>query len=323
MPRLEAFDPLPSAPTRARARKPAPQPDRLSARKLYWRRVKRSLKPGLWLLGLCALGVGVTEALHSLPARAPQPALSAAVPTAALTPHRGLGSALAWLGFRVQTIDIEGADPDDLAAIQTAVGVAPGTPIFAPSLSAIQARIQALGPVEGATVERVLPSTLVIDVTERNALAIWQTQLQGQTQFVVIDKQGNVISGQNAAQAKRHEPGLLLLTGPDAPENAAALIAELKAAPSVAAQVVAAERVDGLRWNLILKDQAVVKLPGSANEAAAIGQLAALEGSLKLLERPVEDIDLRQPGRLVVRPYPAPVATGPGGDKSKPGGSTP
>ncbi|WP_298283916.1 cell division protein FtsQ/DivIB [Acidocella sp.] len=310
-----------SGPPRARARKPAPQPDRLSARKLYWRRVKRSLKPGLWLLGLGVLGVGASEALHSLPARqaaATVPSTASAAPAA---PHRGLGGLLAWLGFRVQNIDIEGADPDDLLAIQAAVGVAPGAPIFGPSLSAIQARIQDLGPVEGATVERVLPSTLVIEVAERNALAIWQTQTQGQTRFVVIDKQGDVILGQDAAQAKRREPGLLLLTGPDAPEHAAALINALKAAPSVAAQVVAAERVDGLRWNLILKDQAVVKLPGSADEAAAIGQLAALESSLNLLERPVEDIDLRQPGRLVVRPYPAPA--GPDAGKSKPGGATP
>jgi len=67
--------------------------------------------------------------------------------------------------------------------------------------------------------------------------------------------------------------------------------------------VVAAERVDGLRWNLVLKDKAVVKLP-DVDEADAIGQLAALQASVQLLDRPVEAIDLRIPGRLVVKPYP-------------------
>ena len=69
--------------------------------------------------------------------------------------------------------------------------------------------------------------------------------------------------------------------------------------------VVAAERVDGLRWNLVLKDRTVVKLP-DAGEADAIEQLAALQASIQLLDRPVEMIDLRIPGQLVVRPYPAP-----------------
>jgi cell division protein FtsQ len=105
--------------------------------------------------------------------------------------------------------------------------------------------------------------------------------------------------------AKRREPWLLLLVGPDAPQNAQTLMAELQGVPTVLSHVVAAERVDGLRWNLVLKDRTVVKLP-DAGEAAAITQLAALQTSLQLLDRPVEVIDLRMPGRLVVRPYPVP-----------------
>jgi cell division protein FtsQ len=159
-------------------------------------------------------------------------------------------------------------------------------------------------------VERILPDTLIVSIKARDPLAIWQTSSNGQSQFVLIDKQGAVIGNQDAAAAKRREPSLLLLSGPDAPQFAALLLAELKTVPVVLAQVSAAERVDGLRWNLILKDQTVVKLP-SDNEAAAIGQLAALQNSMQLLQRPVEDIDLRQPGRLVVRPYapPSPEAT--------------
>jgi cell division protein FtsQ len=321
MPHVETFEPLASAaPPRARARKAPPKQDRLTQRTLFWRRVKRSLKPGLWLLALLTLAVAAHEGLRSLPARVPQAATSSL--TAMPSARSGLATALGWLGFRVRTIDIEGADPDDLPGIQAAIGVQPGDPVFGPSLHDIQARVEALGPVESATVERVLPATLVISVAERNALAIWQTTQNGQPSFVLIDKLGNVIAGQDAADAKRREPWLLLLTGGDAPANAGTLIAELKAAPGVAAQVVAAERVDGLRWNLILKDQTVVKLP-STDEQGAIGQLAALESSMKLLERPVEDIDLRQAGRLVVRPYPPAAPPAQTGAKPKPGAPKP
>jgi cell division protein FtsQ len=168
--------------------------------------------------------------------------------------------------------------------------------------------------VQNAVVARELPGTLVVRVSERNAFAIWQTVSNGQAKFVLIDKQGNVIANQDAAEAKRRQPALLLLSGDDAPAHANALIAQLQAAPAVLSHVAAAQRVDGLRWNLILKNQTVVKLPAE-NADTAIGQLAALQTSLQLLDRPVEVIDLRQDGRLVIKPYPTPAPAGP----AKPG----
>jgi cell division protein FtsQ len=185
--------------------------------------------------------------------------------------------------------------------------VSTGEPTFGFSLDAVRRRVEQLGPVQTATVERELPGTLVVSIVERNAFAIWQTGgTDGQPpSFALIDKQGNVITNQNAIAAKRREPWLLLLVGTDAPQNAQSLMAELRGAPSVLSHVVAAERVDGLRWNLVLKDRTVVKLP-DVGEAEAIDQLAALQASIQLLERPVQVIDLRIPGRLVVKPYPTP-----------------
>ena len=167
-------------------------------------------------------------------------------------------------------------------------------------------RVEQLGPVQTATVERELPGTLIVSITERNAFAIWQTGgSDGQApKFQLIDKQGNVIANQDAIAAKRREPWLLLLSGADAPQNAQTLMTELQGTPAVLSHVAAAERVDGLRWNLVLKNRTVVKLP-DVGEADAITQLGALQSSMQLLDRPVEAIDLRMPGRLVVRPYPA------------------
>jgi cell division protein FtsQ len=161
--------------------------------------------------------------------------------------------------------------------------------------------------VQTASVEREFPGTLIVTVTERAAYAIWQTGGNGApVRFLLIDKAGNVIANQDAAAAKRREPWLLLLTGADAPQNAQSLMTELQAQPSVLSHVAAAERVDGLRWNLILKNRTVVKLP-ETGEAEAIAQLGALQGSIQLLDRPVEAIDLRMAGRLVVRPYAPPA----------------
>jgi cell division protein FtsQ len=299
MPRLAASRPEAVTRPLPRARKPkkpAIQQDRLTARTLFLRRVKRSMKPGLWLLGgLCALVIG-SEGLRAIPA-------VGAINAGGTIRHGGAELA-AVFGFRVSKIEILGAETVSLPAIKAALGVAEGDPSLGVSLAAAAARIDQLGPVQNATVQRALPGTIIVTIDERAPYAIWQTSdSNGAAKFVLIDKDGNVIANQDAALAKRRDPGLLLFVGQDAPQHAAALMAQLQTQPTVLSRAVAAERIDGLRWNLTLKDQAVVKLPAE-NEQNAIATLAGLQNSMALLDRPVESIDLRQPDRLVVRPYP-------------------
>jgi cell division protein FtsQ len=282
---------------RPRAKKLAVPQDRLKQRTLFFRRVRRSVKPGLWVLGaVCVLVVG-SELVRSLPAITP-------VPRAVHGSGFGLAALGADAGLRISNIQVIGARTTDMAALAQAIGVHDGDPSLGFSLTQVQQRVEQVGAVQTASVEREFPGTLIVTVTERAAYAVWQTGGNGSpTKFLLIDKAGNVIADQDAAAAKRREPWLLLLTGADAPQNAQSLMTELQGAPSVLSHVAAAERVDGLRWNLILKNQTVVKLP-ETGEPDAITQLASLQGSMQLLDRPVEVIDLRMAGRLVVRPYP-------------------
>lgn len=293
-------------PRTSRTRKPAPPQDRLTQRKLFFRRMKRSLKPGLWFLIIVSVGIVGYELVRSLPAAAPAPQAAQITAPVAASSGSPLADFAADLGLRISDVQINGATTTDPALLRQAIGVKTGDPTLGFSLQEIRDRVEQIGPVQSAVVARELPGTLVVTVIERNIFAIWQTMSNGQPKFALIDKQGNVIADQDAAEAKRREPSLLLLSGEDAPANANTLVAELQAAPAVLSHVAAAQRVDGLRWNLILKNQTVVKLP-SENEADAIGQLAALQTSMQLLDRPVEVIDLRQEGRLVVKPYPAPA----------------
>ena len=141
-----------------------------------------------------------------------------------------------------------------------------GDPILGFSLSNAAKRIEQLGPIQTAVVERELPGSLIITVSERAPYAVWQTSSSQSSaaapKFVVIDKAGNVIADQDAVAAKRRNPALLLLTGQDAPQTASVLMSELIAAPNVRNHVAAAQRVDSLRWNLILQNNTVVKLAG-------------------------------------------------------------
>jgi cell division protein FtsQ len=303
MPRLNAAarPELARVSSRSRGKKAPPPQDRLSQRTLFLRRVRRSVKPGLWVLGAAVVLVAVSELIHALPHAAPVPQAAPA------SGGSGLAELGAAFGLRISKIEVLGAPPADQAAVAQAIGVSIGAPSFGFSLSGVRQRVEQVGAVQTAAVERELPGTLIVTVTERDAYAIWQVGGNGSpAKFVLIDKDGNVIANQDAVAAKRREPWLLLLTGPDAPEYAQSLITQLQAAPTVLSHVVAAQRVDGLRWNLVLKNQTVVKLPVS-DAPDAIAQLGTLQASMQLLDRPVESIDLRMAGRLVVRPYPAPA----------------
>jgi cell division protein FtsQ len=292
--------------TRPKPKKPAALQDRLTARALFFRRVRRSIRPGLWILaGVFTLVIG-SELFRKIPAIGPvlKPAGSI---------RHGFDSLAAAAGLRISSVRIVGADTTPLPLIQAALGVHPGDPILGFSLSNAQARIEQLGPIQSAVVQRALPGTLIVTVTERAPYAVWQTAGSARLpKFVVIDKFGNVIADQDAMAAKRRNPALLLLTGADAPQMAGTLMNELIAFPAVRAHIAAAERIDGLRWNLILRNDTVVKLPVD-DEAQAIAELGRMQDSMALLDRPVEVIDLRLAGRMAVRPYPAAGASTPAG----------
>jgi cell division protein FtsQ len=283
-----------AAGTRAKAKKPVAMQDRLSARALFFRRVRRSIKPGLWVLGgVITLTIG-SELFHEIPSIGP-------VLSPAGSIRHVFGAAAATIGFRIASVQINGADTTPLPVIEAALGVQPGDPILGFSLASAEARIEQLGPIQTAVVERALPGTVIITVTERAPYAVWQTSggegSAALPKFVVIDKAGNIIADQDAVAAKRRNPALL-----------GTLMNELIAYPAVRSHVAAAERIDGLRWNLILRNNTVVKLPED-NERQAIAELEQMQASMALLDRPVEVIDLRLAGRMAVRPYPSAAAT--------------
>jgi cell division protein FtsQ len=95
---------------------------------------------------------------------------------------------------------------------------------------------------------------------------------------------------------------LLLFVGTQAPAHAGALLALLQRHATIGAAVIAAEWIDNLRWNLILRDHTVVELP-SQRLNAALAVLHRADDKISLLDRPVRMIDLRLHDRLIVKPY--------------------
>ena len=179
---------------------------------------------------------------------------------------------------------------DDLIA---ALDATLGAPILAFDGEAARRRIEALGWVREATVERRFPDTLFLRIVEREPLALWQRD----GRLVVVDREGVVIGGAAPERFAR----LPVIVGDDAPHHAARLLTVLASEPSLRARVEAAVRVGGRRWNLRFDNGIDVELP-EEGLAEAWRRLAAFERRHRLLARDITAIDLRLPDRVVVRP---------------------
>ena len=281
-----------------RLRTPAKPPRPLSDRPTRWqlirRRQRRLLRPIAWGL----LGVALMAGVASL-VRTVQPANSVAT----LRERVSAGT-----GLLVQNVVIEGRSLTPETTLRAALGVSRGDKLLGFSLEAARARIEGLTWVQHATVERRLPGTVVVQLTERRPFAVWQTG----GRFVLIDRTGQVVAEQDPVKDAAAFAVLPLVVGPGAPEYAASLLDQLAVQPVLRARVVAAVRVGERRWNLRLGNGADVLLP-EGQEGPAMAKLMELHSTQALLDRPLQTLDLRLPDRLVVRPQPerSPLPSGP------------
>ncbi|MBK8177070.1 MAG: cell division protein FtsQ/DivIB [Rhodospirillales bacterium] len=197
------------------------------------------------------------------------------------------------LGFVVRDVFVVGRTETPKATLLNALGVRRGVPILAIDLEAARERVQQLPWVRDASVRRVLPDTVIVELVERRPLALWQHD----SRFALIDETGQVILRDDVGPFS----DLMVVVGEDAPANASALVQMLAREPDLMRRVKAAVRVGGRRWNVHMADGIDVKLPEQEPEQAW-RRLADYQRQYNILDRPVQTLDLRFSDRLVVRP---------------------
>ena len=208
-------------------------------------------------------------------------------------------------GFRLAAVHVQGASAMATPDIIAAAGVHKDDPLMGMDLEALRQRVQAVGWVKEARVVRLLPDTLVIAVEERRQLAVWQHNGKS----VVIDDHGEVIREADPARFAT----LPLVVGAGGAQHAGEILPTLVQRPKLMARLEALVRVDDRRWDLRLKDGALIQLP-AVEEEQALMQLEQLDLRSRILDLGFERIDLRNPDVVAVRPRaPAPptVATAP------------
>lgn len=232
-----------------------------------------------WMFGLFAAGA-VALALVALD-------VPAKIGTAA-------GEAVGEAGFRVRSVDIQGIRRMDSKPVSQIALDQKSMAMPLVDVADIRQRLLHYGWVKDARVSRRLPDTLVIDIVEREPAALWQDEQR----LSLIDAEGVVLDRVPISAM----PDLPLLIGPGANAQSRQLDALLAAVPSLRPQLESASWVGKRRWDLNFQSGETVALPEGQPEAkAALAKFARLDKTAGLLGRGIVRIDLRLPGKMVVR----------------------
>ncbi len=195
-------------------------------------------------------------------------------------------------GFRITTVAINGRkhlSQDEVLAIG---GVNGRSSLLFLDAATVRDRLKANPWIADATILKLYPGQLQIDIVERTAFALWQQD----GRLSVIAEDGAVLQ----PYVSRRFVTLPLVVGKGADTRARDFLALLDRYPQVRAVTKAAILVGERRWNLRLNDGLDVRLPEN-DVGNALAMLSKLDKEDRLFSRDITAIDMRLPDRLTVQ----------------------
>src|ERR1700761_7316886 len=194
-------------------------------------------------------------------------------------------------GFRITTVAINGRkqlSQDEVLAIG---GVNGRSSLLFLDAAAVRDRLKANPWIADATILKFYPNQLQIDIVERSAFALWQSN----GRLSVIAEDGAVLEPYVA----RRFLMLPLVVGKGAETRARDFLALLARYPQVNSVTKAAIFVGERRWNLRTKDGLDIRLPEN-DVGNALAALSKLDKDDHLFSRDIIAVDMRLPDRLTV-----------------------
>jgi cell division protein FtsQ len=207
---------------------------------------------------------------------------------------------LAMAGFSIDDVTVVGRSHADSQQLLSALAVKRGDPIFGFDTEAARARLERVDWVKSATVTRLLPDAIRIDIVERKPFAIWQ---RGGA-LSVVDARGHPITDEND-QNYGNLPLIVGFGGAREAEDILGLMANVQ--PQLLSRIRAFVRVGNRRWNLRLENGVDVKLPEVGVEKA-LADIVSLDANYKIFSRDIESVDLRLPDRVTIALTPEAAA---------------
>ena len=198
-------------------------------------------------------------------------------------------------GFAIEDIKVTGNRQTSELDVFDRIGLSGWTALIGFDADEARDRIAGLPWIEQVAVRKVYPSTLEVEIVEREAFAVWQRG----SRLVVVDADGAEI----VATSGRRHASLPLVIGQGAAEAGVEFLSRMRNHGDLAARVVSYIPVADRRWDLRLDNGVTIRLPDEG-VAAALTEVMRLHRANGLLSRDISLVDMRFADRIVLRMNP-------------------
>src|SRR5438105_8362965 len=195
-------------------------------------------------------------------------------------------------GFRITAVAINGRKQLSQDEVLATGGVNGRSSLLFLDAAVVRDKLKANPWIADATVLKLYPGQLQIDIVERSAFALWQQD----GRLSVISDDGVVLQ----PYVSRRFISLPLVVGKGAETRARDFLALLARYPQVRAATKAAIFIGERRWNLRLNDGLDIRLPEN-DIGNALAALSKLDKEDRLFSRDIVAVDMRLPDRLTVQ----------------------
>ena len=196
-------------------------------------------------------------------------------------------------GFHLQNIYITGNNNLQKVDILNIINDKKYKTIFDVNLFKIHNNLLLNEWIETVKIERTLPSSIKIQIIEKNPVAIWQTKLGNK----LITEDGSIISNANVNAFKDSLP---IIIGEGANKNAFIILQILRKNPNLYNNVWSISYINKRRWNVHLKQGLIVLLPRKKIHTAWT-KIDFLQRKYKILDIGLTEIDIRNQDQIFAK----------------------
>lgn len=199
--------------------------------------------------------------------------------------------------FPLRDVQLLGLVHTSPGQVQAVLGFEKGVNILTVDPEEVQSKMLTLPWMRKVAVDRILPDRLLITVEEKNAVA---TGRNGDN-LVVLDEYGTVIKPLSPGDPL--QPPIISFTrGEGASSEVVRFLNLLSRHPWLKGRLSEAVSLSAERW--VLYTQEGVRILLSKQGDQALETLRRLQDQHKILDRNIQQVDLRVSGRVAIRPNP-------------------
>lgn len=210
--------------------------------------------------------------------------------------HAVIKTTASTFGFAIEQVTVAGNNETSEIDILEKLGLDGETSLIGFNADDARQAIETLPWVSNVEIRKVYPGSVVVNLKERKAFAIWQTG----TELVLVDEAGKPIVPLNGSRYT----SLPLVVGEGADKRGKDFVEMVAQYPDLASRVRAYARVSDRRWDLLFDNGVRVLLP-EQDVKRALAEVDVLQRQKNILGRDIFSLDMRLDDRVTVQLTPS------------------